>query len=98
MKKKLIIYIAGYGRSGSTLLNYKLSKYISALGVGELANLNKEYSTNQNLKCSCKKNYHLCKLTKKLILANNKGNIKIWYKKIAPQVNIFIRFFFIYTY
>jgi hypothetical protein len=40
MKKKLIIYIAGYGRSGSTVLNYKLSKYLSALSIGEIANVN----------------------------------------------------------
>ena len=67
MKKKLIIYIAGYGRSGSTVLNYKLSKYLSALSIGEIANVNREYYLDVNSKCSCKKKYNSCKLIKSFI-------------------------------
>ena len=86
MKKILIIYIAGYGRSGSTVLNYKLSKHLSALSIGEIANVNREYYFDINSKCSCKKKYTSCELIKKLI-AKNKKNIEIWYKKILPQTD-----------
>jgi len=93
MKKILIIYIAGYGRSGSTVLNYKLSKHLSALSIGEIANVNREYYFDINSKCSCKKKYTSCELIKKLI-AKNKKNIEIWYKKILPQTDYLIRIFF----
>ena len=94
MKKKLIIYIAGYGRSGSTVLNYKLSKYLSALSIGEIANVNREYYLDVNSKCSCKKKYTSCKLIKSFINKNKKKNIEIWYKKIMPQTDYLIRYFF----
>ena len=94
MKKKLIIYIAGYGRSGSTVLNYKLSKYLSALSIGEIANVNREYYLDVNSKCSCKKKYNSCKLIKSFIYKNKKKNIEIWYKKIMPQTDYLIRYFF----
>ena len=37
--KKTIIYIAGYGRSGSTLLDVILGSHASVRGTGELANI-----------------------------------------------------------
>lgn len=45
-------YIAGYGRSGSTLLDILLGQHPMLLGVGELANLSKRVWVN-NEYCSC---------------------------------------------
>ncbi len=94
MKKKLIIYIAGYGRSGSTILEFYISKYISALSLGEISMLNKEYYSDKNLKCICGKKYNLCKLNKNLIYKDKKKNLIVWYKKILPQTSILIKYFF----
>ena len=93
MKKKIIIYIAGYGRSGSTILNYKLSNYLSALSLGEIISVNKEYYLDINSKCSCGKKLNLCKLAKNLIAKDRKKNIEIWYKKILPQASYLIKYF-----
>ena len=94
MKKKLIIYIAGYGRSGSTILENKLSKQLSALSIGEIANVNREYYYDNNSKCICKKKYSQCKLIKNFIKKNKKKNIQIWYNKIIPQTDFLFRYFF----
>ena len=94
MKKKLIIYIAGYGRSGSTILEFYISKYISVLSLGEISMLNKEYYSDKNLKCICGKKYNLCKLNKNLIYKDKKKNLIVWYKKILPQTSILIKYFF----
>lgn len=94
MKKKLIIYTAGYGRSGSTILGFYISRYLSALNLGEISVLNKEYYANKSLKCICGKKYNLCKLTKNLIYKNKKKNLIVWYKKILPQTSLLIKYFF----
>ena len=93
MNNNLIIYIAGYGRSGSTVLDYKLSKYISALSLGEISMLNRDFYLDKKQKCSCGKKYNFCKLAKKLVYKNKKKNLLIWYKKILPQTSKLIRYF-----
>lgn len=92
MKNKLIIYIAGYGRSGSTVLEQKISNLISALSLGEFAILNKIFYTNKNLLCSCGKKYNICKLNKHFIEKTKKNNLNIWYGKILPQTNFLLRY------
>jgi hypothetical protein len=64
------------------------------LSVGEMAYVNREYYIDVNSRCFCKKKYDTCKLIKNLINKNKKKNIEIWYKKIIPQTNILIRYFF----
>ena len=55
-----IIYIAGYGRSGSTALDIKLGELHGVIGLGEIAELYKDYSST--LKCSCGSKYSQCAL------------------------------------
>lgn len=47
-----IIYIAGYGRSGSTLLDILLGSHEKVTGTGELANVFAHYQDDEE-KCSC---------------------------------------------
>ncbi|MEM6338997.1 MAG: hypothetical protein AAF673_03620 [Pseudomonadota bacterium] len=58
-----IIYIAGYGRSGSTLIDRFISSNISATGCGELARLFFHAHQESVLGlCSCKSPYVKCPL------------------------------------
>lgn len=94
MKKKIAIYIAGYGRSGSTILDYYLSKAISALSLGEISMVNKDFYIDCKSKCLCGKKLNLCKLHKNLIKKKKIDNLILWYKKILPQTSLLIRYFF----
>jgi hypothetical protein len=52
LNEKKIIYIAGYGRSGSTILNILLLQPDGIVGVGELVNIFQSgWTVNRN--CSC---------------------------------------------
>ena len=53
-----IIYIVGYGRSGSTLLDHMLSRKAGVFGAGELTNLFDEKL--QDGQCSCGEKISLC--------------------------------------
>jgi hypothetical protein len=57
--KKTIIYIAGYGRSGSTLLDVILGSHPQIIGTGELANIF-DCMDDPASTCSCGKNVHDC--------------------------------------
>jgi hypothetical protein len=57
--KKTIIYIAGYGRSGSTLLDAILGNSEQAINAGELNTIFDEVLEGNN--CSCGQSYVLCK-------------------------------------
>lgn len=57
MKNK-ILYIGGYGRSGSTILDAFLSRQLNATGVGECVNFWDEYS--KDFPCECGKSYSNC--------------------------------------
>lgn len=59
-KLKGIIYIAGYGRSGSTLLEKLLNCQPSMHATGELANFFKLYGLSSSL-CSCGNTLDKCK-------------------------------------
>lgn len=56
---KMLIYIAGYGRSGSTILDIILGNHDYIESVGELVNL---FHDGMDIKrpCSCGKNYKDC--------------------------------------
>jgi len=53
-----VIYITGYGRSGSTLLNMLLDIHPQAIGVGEILHLSDYYLRNEP--CSCGKEVNNC--------------------------------------
>ena len=73
-----IIYIAGYGRSGSTLLERILSQQPTVTGLGEMANawLTLRGSTGQ---CSCGATCRECKIWGRVVsaLANNSQDIGV---------------------
>lgn len=54
-----IIYIAGYGRSGSTLLTILLDAHPQLAGVGEICHLLTEWETSDR-RCSCGQLYADC--------------------------------------
>lgn len=90
----MIIYIAGYGRSGSTILDYEIGKSLGALSLGEFAMANRDYALYKDAKCSCKKNYDSCKLYKNIIELERGKNIDNWRNKILPQTNFLFRYFY----
>ena len=67
---KKIIYIAGYGRSGSTLLERVLNCNKKLFALGEITNLLSLINDKDSL-CSCGKHLYQCDFWSKII-----GNIK----------------------
>jgi Sulfotransferase family len=59
----MILYIAGYGRSGSTILDIILGNHPTIIGVGEVAYLVDEWEYG---KCGCGQNYDECSFWKDL--------------------------------
>jgi len=70
---KKVIYIAGYGRSGSTLLERILNTHVNIFGVGELVNFLDKIN-DRNAFCSCGKLIKQCEFWVKTIKDTN--NIK----------------------
>lgn len=60
-----ILYIAGYGRSGSTILDIVLSNHSDILGVGEVTFLLNDWG-DPNRCCSCGESYAECEFWKDL--------------------------------
>jgi hypothetical protein len=60
-----IVYIAGAGRSGSTLLDTLLGNHPLAFGAGELAGLFKDWAAG--LSCTCGRSYPECEFWGKVI-------------------------------
>ena len=54
-----ILYIAGYGRSGSTIVDIILGNHSEIVGVGEVSFLLDDWS-DPNRRCSCGKPYREC--------------------------------------
>lgn len=67
MKNKNIIYIAGYGRSGSTLLERILSSNKKIFGTGELSNLLQLINSDETSFCSCGEEVCQCKFWSDII-------------------------------
>lgn len=61
-----ILFIAGYGHVGSTILEYYLNKHPEIFALGESKHL--KYS--QNKLCSCKKKLNKCSFWKRFIKKN----------------------------
>lgn len=60
-----VLYIAGYGRSGSTILDMTFSMQNNAIGVGELTHIFQHYTENQ--RCSCQQPYTRCSFWSRVI-------------------------------
>jgi hypothetical protein len=89
-----IVYIAGYGRSGSTILDLLLSNTDEAFGVGELTNLHKSGWINNEF-CSCGNRANDCDFWSKIKMnyeCNSKMSIeeyhlqKTKYEKITTGI------------
>jgi len=60
MRKIKLVYIAGSGRSGSTLLGHLIAEFRDSITVGELAFFWGVKNKSQQM-CGCGKEIHLCK-------------------------------------
>ena len=63
-----VIYIAGYGRSGSTILDIVLNAHAQIVGVGELSYLVEE--REGGFPCSCGKSYADCEFWNRICALN----------------------------
>jgi len=61
MGKLKVIYIAGYGRSGSTMLDMSLHQHPDIFGAGEIAEMCKHVWV-KNEYCACKEKIQACEL------------------------------------
>ncbi|QNI02376.1 hypothetical protein HXW73_05205 [Halomonas sp. SH5A2] len=59
---KKIIYIAGYGRSGSTVLDIKIGEMVNGLSTGELGFFFRDVSKYSSSRCSCGESYYACEV------------------------------------
>lgn len=76
-----VIYIAGYGRSGSTLLDIILGNNTYSHSCGELNTIFDEYLNNEN--CSCGLSYEECPTWSKFFSKiNDKEKLKLYKKTI----------------
>jgi len=60
-----VIYVAGYGRSGSTVLDTLLGNHPAVFGAGELTRLFDEWSSDRS--CSCGQGYEDCPFWQEVI-------------------------------
>ncbi|MCP4372929.1 MAG: sulfotransferase [Deltaproteobacteria bacterium] len=82
-KEKLkYLYIAGYGRSGSTLLSFLLNSHKQMVSIGEAFGFGKRAYADNNFPCSCGEPFLRCPFYLKLEqLVNDFGspfNLKNW--------------------
>jgi len=61
-----VLYIAGYGRSGSTILDILLGSHDRVVSVGEVAYLGDEW-LEENRRCACGAPYERCTFWKEMI-------------------------------
>lgn len=62
-----LVYVAGYGRSGSTLLDLILGNQPDALSLGELTYLFHALSGQYDIECSCKRKFEDCPFWKPVL-------------------------------
>src|SRR3954452_15131421 len=67
--KKKIVYIAGYSRSGSTILEIVLSSHAKIFGTGELGYLFDDWIEGTR-RCTCEQVYADCVFWRNLIIPN----------------------------
>lgn len=80
-----VIYIAGYGRSGSTLLDIKMGQYFNILSLGECFYF---YKHKNLLKCSCKQSNLNCDFWKDI-------NSEDYFESLKLKLNITKNIWFI---
>lgn len=85
-----LIYIAGVGRSGSTLLDTILGEGKNCISIGEFRQFWKSFILKNGL-CTCQKNYKNCIFWKQILrelFGNNENikNIAIYYYKLQKIV------------
>lgn len=61
-----VIYITGYGRSGSTLLDIALSQHPDVFGAGEVTALTRHVWENGEF-CACRSNVHECSVWRSVV-------------------------------
>ncbi|CAK0740513.1 conserved hypothetical protein [Gammaproteobacteria bacterium] len=90
----MILYIAGYGRSGSTILDIKLGKEFGFVSLGEIKSLYYEVSYYPASKCGCGSTYQNCLLWGQIV---SSGNLleKIWMTKIYQSPRLIGFLFYI---
>jgi hypothetical protein len=62
-----ILYVCGYGRSGSTLLDVVLGNHPAFFGAGELASIFQEMAEAQTRLCSCGRKYIECPFWSRIV-------------------------------
>lgn len=82
---KKYIYIGGYGRSGSTILDL----YISSSGlfsIGEFICIKDNY--NSGKPCTCGDRIEECDIWKSLVLRRNKSFFKSWFSSLFKEWDV----------
>jgi hypothetical protein len=80
-KKPMLIYIAGYGRSGSTVLGAILGSHPSIVGLGEITTMfgvlsqSKGHALNN---CSCGKSFNDCDYWQNILESSEYNSIQQW--------------------
>jgi len=91
MKKKKIVYIAGLGHSGSTILDMILGTNSRVIGLGEIMAFVKRKNKHIDLKsvCSCGKTGYNCDFwaQSEQIISNSKNNTEAYLKLIEYFYN-----------
>lgn len=87
-----IVYIAGYGRSGSTVLDIGLSRIDDVVGVGELASLVR-YIGVKGRCCTCGKDYPSCSYWNSVIAGSIGFNNLKEYEKYRMKMESIYRCF-----
>ena len=79
-----LIYISGYGRSGSTLLELVLNQEKKIIGLGEISNYNA--AVKQNELCSCKERLKTCNFWSPIIEKCDPDKNKVSTKKLLKSI------------
>ena len=92
MSKLKIVYIAGYGRSGSTMLDMSLHQHPDIFGAGEIAEMCRHVWT-ENEYCACKRQIRSCELWSSIMAdwARNGGDVGRYFqmqKRIEPLLSM----------
>lgn len=76
-----VIYIAGYGRSGSTIMDIILSNHEEVIGLGEVSLLAEDYM-RAGRTCSCNEPYFACPFWKDVANLVNLANLSRTIKQV----------------
>lgn len=77
-----VLYIAGYGRSGSTVLDVLLGSHDQAVSVGELVYLGEEWQHGERT-CACGREYKHCPFWEDVFSSSEEANE---WKRLARRI------------